>query len=236
MLKLTHRTTDREIESATRDELYAVLNGKYTNPRKLSKTELVNCAKLDRDAAKQEHATQQAEAEAARLATIAAEKAEGKVAKILDAVVRGLDAVLDSHRQTIAKFHAAMQQPVDKIHFGHAIVRYGQDLMDASQTMDALLPVRNCLAKQVVEPTFTMEQTLGYLRDDLKQAQRDLLRDGYRHSSTSALDNVNNMCQFRALQTKVVVLQQVVAAITDDMATPLGGDLGRGAFLTSFAY
>ena len=233
---ITHHHTDSQIEGATRDELLTAIGAKFqsTNPRKLSKAELVTCAKAERDTLRATHQQAQADAEATRQATIATEKADGLVATILGHAVVGLDSVLKQPRATLAKFHAAMQKPLDEVNIGREICYYGRELMEAQHTVDALATHRNFLAKQAQEQTYTMAQVLEFLGDELKRCQRDLLRDGYRHNSTSAMDNLDNMAQFKGLQVETGVLQQLLRAINEDLADP--ANTGRPRCLSTLAW
>ena len=203
-MKITHSTPDYDIERATKAELVeALLPETSLEPaklRQLSKAELVDYAKGRRDGARQVKERADAEAEAARLAKLEAEKADPVVGAIIDAMTNGFGEHVKDAEDSLLKARTAIAAAIP-FNVAYQISLHCEDVLNADGILREVAGMHNYLRAQVEDRTHTLDEIAKSLEHERQRLTDTCMNDdGYRHNSTCPVRNMENIARHKAKQ------------------------------------
>jgi hypothetical protein len=208
---------DSQIDHLTKADLVGVLAGveiaggrtgfTSTELGKWKKTELVDLAVQHIEWLKAEKARTKREAEEARLAKVEEEKADPVQQKAVEVVAHCLRKKLDESLEALGKIKDEIASK-EVWNMSYVLEWNTENVFFHDELARSLNGLVRAFEGQAVERTFTGDQIAGHLTDAVSDLRREVCyRDGYRHNSTSAVSNVQNMEKFKARQRAFAILE-----------------------------
>lgn len=217
MLTITATTTDHSIAAYNKSELVESLNHLYASRgwcqpcfRRMKKDEVIAHAIEKRDRLAQEEAARQLEEEYNRRATMDWER--GVVAPVYDAMDEKLRELIADRTNEITEFQTKISGCVCNVAY---YLRDADDILFASELLGHLTRLRKWV--QHWRKTKTFHEVVERFNELLEEETRRLFEDdSYRHNSSAALGNVDNISKYKAFQSYCRLLRSLTKELNRD--------------------
>jgi hypothetical protein len=211
-MNLTSKTTREQVADLLKAELAVSLATQFGDDHadlmKFSKAELISMA-MHRVLLIQGEEKEAADAaEAARQQVLAEETACGRKIQSLMSLKESVDKRLAECYETVKTF----RDEICKGSISSTLTWKAEGAMVAENLTSRYSELQQFLSDRIMGNDKTTAEIDEMLREHRDESCRRCLDDGYRHCSTNALDNVENMCEFKGQQ---VYAKFVTAACRD---------------------
>jgi hypothetical protein len=203
--KLSHRTTRDSLASKTKEQIVDLILGYEhaavleSEVKRMTKPALIDTAMECVALIVSVREAQAKIVEDGRLAVLDVEKRCGKVATTLAAVKKAAFRRYENATEVLTAFEIEC-----KTSPAHAIIYNGEQVLKATAELKWIHEIELFLNTQIDEQIFTSEQIGKMFTELAGQYSSNILDDGYRHNSTCAMSNINNMAEFYATQRAAV--------------------------------
>lgn len=203
MLRLNARTTLETLERCRKDELVAAIlearpNLVPADVRRLSKTDLVTCCMAAVNEIKTREAEEAEQAERLRQDVLAREREAGLKVRCLTALLQSVDHELATIAEAVTEFQTEIAKGGWAI--PSALTWKAENVLQMIARAGEFEPLKAHLTKQIEEQSETADEVEVEFQRRADELLRTCLDNGYRHCSTNAMDNLNNMAGFAAKQ------------------------------------